>query len=482
MPISLRVLSVDDCAAIHEQSLAVLAGTGMRIDSERARRILDTAGARVDEADRRVRFPRALVEASLAAAPKQFSLGGRRPGFELPMNAGACTLMPDGEATTYYDPATGVRRPPTHDDWANATRLVDTMDEVGAYWRMVTSGIEGVGPGPAVAHWANTFGLFSKHVQDEIATETETAWLLELLAAIFGNREAVRRDHPFSVLYCPVSPLAMEAEHTDAYLATVGWDIPIAIMPMPMMGTSAPAGLRSTVVSGNAEVLGTICLVQAAAPGTSVIYAPALAAMEPRTGRWGGGSPEHSLLGAATTEMARFYGLPVTASTGGTDAFATGIQATYERALNWALPALSWPDILIGPGSLGGATTLCLEQMVIDVEVYRMCRRLRAGIGAGVGEADVVAALEEVGPVGDFLSRTATRDAVRGGEFYLPKLGSHGTFDRWDAAGRPDVLEQARETAHRAIASHQAIPFPDDVAAELARLETAARASTAAER
>ena len=261
----------------------------------------------MDEAERRVRVLRDLVEAALAAAPKRFALGGRRSGFRVEMNAGESTLMPDGEATTYYDPVENLRRAPTRDDWVNATKLVDTMDEVGPYWRMVTSGVEGEGgPGPAVAHWRNAFGLFTKHVQDEIATETDAAWLLELLATIFGTKEAVRRDHPYSVLFCPVSPLAMEAEHTDAWLATAGWDIPIAIMPMPMMGTSAPTGLRSTIVSGNAEVLGAIVLAQAASQGTPVIYAPALATMEPRTGRWGGGGPEHSLLGAATTEMARF--------------------------------------------------------------------------------------------------------------------------------------------------------------------------------
>jgi trimethylamine--corrinoid protein Co-methyltransferase len=484
MSTALRVLTDAETAGIHEQSLAVLARTGMRIDSAHARRILRSAGARVDEAERRVRFPREVVEAALASAPRHFSLGGRRPGFAVPLNAGECTLMPDGESTAFWDPATGVRRAPTWDDWANATSLVDTMDEVGVYWRMVSSGVEGGGgPGPAVGYWRNTFGLFSKHVQDEIATPEDAGWLLEMLTAIFGSKEAVRRDHPFSVLFCPVSPLAMEAEHTDAWLATAGWDIPIAIMPMPMMGTSAPTGLRSTIVSGNAEVLGAICLAQAASPGTPVIYAPALAVMEPRTGRWGGGGPEHSLLGAATTEMARSYGLPVTASTGGSDPFVTGVQATYERAINWMLPILSGPDILIGPGSLGGASTLCLEQMVIDVEVFRMVRRLRDGVGAaggtggpGGGEADVAEALEEVGPVGDFLTRTATRDAVRGGEWFMPRLGSHATFDRWEAAGRPDVVGQAREVAMAAIAGHQPIPFPDEVAAELERLERAARA------
>ena len=475
----LRVLSDAEVAAIHEQSLAALAGTGMRIDSAKARAILAAAGAQVDEGERRVRFPRAMVEAAVAAAPKQFSLGGRRPGFSYALNVGNSTLMVDGETTTFYDPATDVRRAPTWEDWANATKIIDTQDEVGAYWRMVNSGIEAGGPGPAVAHWRNTFGLFSKHVQDEVAGPEEARWLLELLVTMFGTKEAVRRDHPFSILFCPVSPLAMEQEHTDAVLETAGWDIPIAIMPMPMMGTSAPTGLRSTVVSGNAEVLGTITLLQVASPGWPVIYAPALAAMEPRTGRWGGGSPEHSLLGAATTEMARFYNLPVTSSNGGTDHFVTGIQAAYERTLNWILPVLSRPDILIGPGSLGGASTLCLEQIMIDLEVYRMCAHIRRGINDGVGETDVVAALDEVGPVGDFLSRVETRSAVRAGEFYLPKLGYHSTYDRYEAQGRPQLLDQARDQAFAAIASHQPIPFADEVAAALADLERRARAVTA---
>ncbi len=474
----LRVLSDAEIGEIHEKSLAVLARTGMRIDSERARTILEAAGAQVNHGDRRVRFPRALVEASLAAAPRQFSLGGRRPGFELRMNAGECTLMPDGETTMFYDPVTGERRAPTHQDWANATKLVDAIDEIGSYWQMVTAGEDGPDPARSARHWRDVHTLFSKHIQDEIPNLRETEWLLRILEATFGSRERVRQLHPFSVLFCPVSPLAMEEPHTDAYLATAGWDIPIAVMPMPMMGTSAPAGLTSTVVSGNAEVLGALCLVQAMSPGTPFIYAPALAAMEPRTGRWAGGGPEHALLGAATTEMGRFYGLPVTASNGGTDHFVAGIQSSYERTMNWLLPVISWPDILIGPGSLGGASTLCLETMVIDVEVYRACRRIARGISPSVGEADVVTALDEVGPVGDFLSRPATRDAVRGGEWFMPRIGWHSTWDRFEAAGRPDILDEAREKAFAAINSHQPLPFDDGVDAALDEIVKSAEAAT----
>lgn len=375
----LRVLSDDQRAQVHERTLRVLARTGVRVDTERGRRILSGAGATVDEETRVVRFPRALVEESLRVAPRRFTLGGRRPGWELPMNEGGCTLMVDGEAVHVWDAEGGVRRTATHDDWLAATRLIDALDEVGAYWRMVEAGLAGGTAGDAVRHWRETFGNFSKHVQDSAATPDEARWLVEVLQAVFGDRETLRRRRPFSFLLCPLSPLVLEGPYTDAYLETIGWEIPVAVMPMPLMGLSGPAGLLSTVVLGNCEVLATLCLVQAAAPGTPFIYAPALAVMDPRNGRFAGGAVEEALLGAATAEMARHYGLPVEASTGATDHHVPGIQAGYERAMGWTLPALAWPDILVGPGLLGGSTILSLEQLLIDVEVFRRCVRLRRG-------------------------------------------------------------------------------------------------------
>ena len=333
------------------------------------------------------------------------------------------------------------------------------------------------GPGRRCGTGARRHGLFSKHIQDEIATAADGAWLIRVLETIYGSKERIRELHPYSVLFCPVSPLAMEQEHTDAYLATVGYDIPICIMPMPMMGTSAPTGLRSTIVSGNAEVLGTICLVQAAQPGTPVIYGPALAAMEPRSGRWAGGGPEHALLGAATTEMGRFYGLPVTSSNGGTDHFVPGIQASYERTINWMLPVLSWPDIVIGPGSLGGASTLCLESYLLDVEIYRSCRRLYRGIGPGAGETDPVAALEEVGPAGTSSRAWRPGRPSGGASGCCPASAgtAPGTGSR--SHGRPDILDECRSKVFAAIEGHEPMPFADGVEEELVRLEQAAYSS-----
>jgi trimethylamine--corrinoid protein Co-methyltransferase len=480
MTTQVRVLTDEQRAAVHERSLAILERTGVRVDSGKARAILAEAGARVDDATRIVRFPPELVERSIALAPKRFSLGGRRPGFALPMNEGGCALVADGEGVHVLDAATGERRSGSHDDWVQATRLLDAADEVGVYWRMIEAGLDDGSPAAAVHHWTETFGLFSKHVQDGAADAAEAAWLLEVLDVVFGGREAVRRDHPFSFLVCPVSPLVLEGPHTDGYLATVGWDIPIAVMPMPIMGLTAPVGLLSTIALGNCEVLAMLCLVQAAVPGTPFIYAPALAAMEPRSGRWSGGAIEHGLLGAATTEVARGYGLPVESSTGGSDQHIPGIQAAYERGTTWTLPALSWPDLLVGPGLLGGSTILSLEQLVIDLEVFRRCERLHRGIEDVATEA-VEAAVAEAGPGGDFLARPATRDAVHGGEWYIDRLGDRRSFERWDEAGRPDLLAEARAVVETTIAGHEPMPLDPAVTRELARIERAALEGAAGE-
>jgi len=441
----LQVLSEDERAQVHECTLRVLTNTGLQVDTAWGRQILKDAGAEVDKNTNIVHFPRALIEESLRSAPKEFTLGARRPGWDLRMNGGDCTLLIDGEAMFVLDRETGERRPGTFNDWLEATRLIDALDEVGVYWHMVEASDSGDTMADSIMYWRNLFRNFSKHVQDPIISPEQAPWLLEVLQVIFGDKETIRCRHPLSFLLCPQSPLVIEGPYTDAYLALLGWDIPVAAMSMPLMGATAPGSLISTVVLGNCEVLGLLCLIQAAAPGTPFIYAPALAVMDPRSGRYNGGAIEQGLLGAATTEMARYYGLPVEASGIGTNHQVPGIQAGYERAMNGLLPVLSWPDILVGPGLLGGSMNLSLEQLE-DV----ICR---------------------VGPGGNFLGERSTVAGTREGEWYVSKLSLHATFERWEAAGRPMLLEEAREKVEQILATYEPLPLDEDVEGELDRIQ-----------
>jgi len=472
----LQVLSPDEQTRLHERSLDILARSGVRVETAQGRRMLQEAGAEVDEDTALVRFPRSLVEEALRLAPKEFTLGARRPGWELAMNAGGCTLLVDGEGMFVIDRQTGARRRSTHRDWLEATRLIDALDEMGVYWQMVEAGERGDTIADRVSYWRDLFSNFSKHIQDPITSPEHAPWLLEVLQVVFGDRETIRRTHPLSFLLCPLSPLVIEGPYTDAYLALVGWDIPVAVMPMPLMGATAPASLLSTALLGNCETLAMLCLIQAAAPGTPFIYAPALAAMDPRSGRYSGGAVENGLLGAAATEMARYYGLPAESTGFATDCHIPDIQAGYERALNGALSILAWPDILVGPGLLGGSMVLSFEQLLIDVEVFRMCKRAHRGIDSSA-EKWLGEVIERVGPGGNFLAERSTAQAVRAGEWYIPQLGMHDTFEKWQAGGRRTLLEEAREQVERILAEHEPLPLGEEVERELERIARRAQIS-----
>jgi len=465
----LAILTAEEQAQVHQRTLKVLAEHGMRVDTEEGRRVLAAAGARVDDASRMVRFPPTLVEESIRLAPKRFTLGGRRDDFSFPLNAGQFTLLADGGATTLLDRHTGERRAPTRGDWLEATTVLDALDDVGLFWSLCEHPDAFAGDAGLITYLSDVFATFGRHVQESFGDPAQAPLVLEVLDIVFGKDE-VRRRHPVSFLITPTSPLIIEADYTGTWLAMRGWDIPVAVMPMPLMGATAPGSRLGTVLAANCETIGTLCLVQAAAPGTPFIYAPVLATMDPRTGRYAAGAIEQAALSLAAIAMARFYGLPVEASGSSTDAFEPGPQAAYEKASIGAMVTLGWPDVLVGPGLLGGAIMLSFEQLIIDVEAFRLARQAHAGVPVrdDLWLDDV---LTRVGPGGSFLGEPSTRRNIRRGEWLLRDFGNRDSFEAWQAAGALSTVEEARARVEQILATHRPPGLDEDTARALHELE-----------
>ena len=476
MQTRLQILSGQEKEQVHERTLSVLARTGMRVDTAEGRRILAEAGAAVDHETRVVTFPPELVERCLALAPRRFTLGGRRAGWSLPLNEGRFTLLADGAATSVFDAATGERRPPTHDDWLAATRIHDALDDVGLYWCPTEYPADYEDPAGFVRYFTEVFATFGKHVQESFGRAELAPWLKEVLDIVFGGREAVKESNPLSFLITPASPLTIEHDFTETWLALRDYGLPVAIMPMPLQGATAPGSRLATVLAANCETIGTLCLVQSAAPGTPVIYAPVLATMDPRTGLYAAGAVEHAVLGAAGTEMARHYGLPAESSGFCTQHYEPDLQTAWEKAMSAMMVILSDPDILVGPGLLGGAMVLSLEQIVLDVEVARIVRQAHAGVPVR-DDLWLDEVMDRVGACGSFLGERSTRDNTRSGEWLPSAFGVYGSFDGWRAAGAPRSLDYARERVDQLLATQVSLPLPDDAVAALAVLQRRAAAA-----
>jgi len=471
-----QVLSENECSRIHEESLKILKNTGIKVETPLGRQILKQAGAVVNENTKIVKFSKNLVESSLKQVTKEFVLSARRPGANLAMNAGESTLCLDGEGTMVLDSKTGQRRRASFADWKNVTRLADALDEIGIYWLQVDPCDIGSTMGDRVSFVCQTFRNFSKHVQDSTSSAEQAPWYTEILQVIFGSKDDIRKKHPVSYVLCPQSPLMIERVHTEAYLALRGLNIPVAIMPMPLMGATAPGNMISTIVQGNCEVLAMICLLQANEPGVPVIYAPALAVMNPRTATVSYASMEFSIMDAAATEMARYYGLPAESSPGGSDAHVLNFQNAHENAALEMPTILSWPDIVVGPGMLDGSMVSSLEKIVIDVETFRWARHAHRGVNTSEDNwlTDVIT---KVGPGGNYLCEPSTCSAIRGDDWYISDFGSHESYDSWVAKGKKDVLEEARDRVTHILESHEPLPLGDDVERELNKIRKCARES-----
>jgi len=470
MNTQLQVLSENEKEKVHEATLKILSTTGIKVETTKGRRILVHAGAEVNEETHIVRFPRSLVEEALRLAPKKFSLGARRKGWDLSMNSGDCVLCMDGEGVSVIDRGSGDIRPSGYQDWKEATRLGDMLDEVGVYWSMVAAHDLDDTPVAYVDQLIQTIRNFSKHIQEPCSSEAEATWFKEVLQIVFGDKKKIKEQHPWSFLLCPQSPLIIDEVHTDAYLALAGWDIPVAVMPMPLMGTTAPGSMVSTVILGNCEVLAMLCLLQAAAPRTPFIYAPALSLMDPRSGDYLSGAVENGVLGAAETEMARYYNLPAESSGLSTSHYVPSIQSGYERAQNGLLTALSWPDIMVGPGLLGGSMVLSLEQFLIDVEIFKMCKKAHRGI-LSTDEKWLEDVISSVGPGAHFTAEESTVEAIHAGEWYMSDTGLHETYEAWVKNGKPHLTDEMRDKANAMLSSYESLPLSDEIEKELTVLK-----------
>jgi trimethylamine---corrinoid protein Co-methyltransferase len=129
-----EVLSAAQLDRLREAIFTVLAQGGVRFPLEAALDTLEAHGAAVDRVTQIARLPRGLVESALAAAPREFTLCGREPACDLPLDGRHCYLSNDASGVFVIDPASGARRASTLADVAASARFTDALPEVAFAW------------------------------------------------------------------------------------------------------------------------------------------------------------------------------------------------------------------------------------------------------------------------------------------------------------------------------------------------------------
>jgi trimethylamine--corrinoid protein Co-methyltransferase len=465
---ALRPLTPDALVAVQGASLRILAETGVAVGSPTVRVRLAAAGAQVD--GDRVRFPAAFVEAAVALAPRGYLLAARDPACDLLLDGRHGYLSVDGSAAEMLDPETDVRRPSTAADLALVTRLADALPEIAFLWQGVEAG-DAPAPVRPLHELRVQLANSRKHVQLMTAvTPLAARGAVAMARAVAGGAEALRARPILSSFQVSLSPLGFEGDALEAALVYAEAGVPAGFVVMPIACATAPATPAGVLVQSNAEVLAGIAILETLVPGAPTFYGACSTTLDLRTALVACGGPEGLLFQAALAQLARSNSLPSSIGTFATGAKRADWQAGVENGMSGLVSLLAGAEMLSGAGLLHAARVFALDEMVLDAEIFGLLRHLAAGIR--VSEDDLaVGAIGEVGPGGNFLAEDHTLAHMR--QLWRPRLFDRGTWEDWEAAGRPEPRARARERVRALLASHEVPALPDGMPAELDRIVAA---------
>ncbi|GAB4537654.1 MAG: trimethylamine methyltransferase family protein [Anaerolineae bacterium] len=462
----LRILSDRQLEQFKAGTLEILEEVGVHCPSRKARAIYAEHGAQVDSDSQVVKLPSDVVLEAIARAPRYYTLGARSPTFDLPLNGTAMYCATDGCGVETIDLVTRQRRPSIKDDVAMMARVADYLSSVGFYWPIVSAQDH---PSTAPLHELDaSFNNTVKHVQTETVMDEKMArYAVEMARVIAGDEATLRERPPLSALICTIAPLAQDEGGMESALVFAGAGLPVGFMSMANTGSTAPATPAGTLVTGDAEIVAAIVLIQMAHPGAPVFYSLMPGIMHPRTGAYLGAAWEAELFYPAGVELAHMWGVPTLAGIFGTDSLAPGWQSAAESAACLLLCALCGAETGSGMGLLEGCTLLYPEQLVLDTDIYHRVRIDAAGLDTSP-EALALDVIKAVGPRGHFLRQRHTRDEMRKRQFsdLTAQPGATGRYR--------DPIQVAREKVEWILDNHQPEPLDEARQAELARILQAA--------
>ena len=446
------MLSQDQLEELFEGVLHVLEYTGLEVHHDRARDILQKAGAWVDGL--RVRIPSHLVRRSLALAPRSFTLFARdgNPKHDLHIGPGRAHFGPGPTCPNFIDVETLARRPYVKSDVPLVAKVVDALPNIDFCESLGTVGDVHHELG-ALYEFAGMFPHTSKPIVAWSYDRFDSAGIHEIAVAEAGGQTAFEQ-RPTYVHYCePLSPLVSTFEALDKLIFAAEHRVPLVFTLCPIAGGTGPVTAAGMVIQAAAESWMGLTVAQAVQPGLPFIMGGVLSVMDMSSMILAYGAPELPLMMAGLTELAHYAGLPLWQTGGCTDAKTFDAQAMIEGSLSCFFSALTGGDLCHDVGYTESAMTGSVFQLAAMDEAIGYSRRITRGIEVDE-DTMAVDVIHHVGPNGHYLREPHTRRHFKT-EFWYPHLHDRHNFDEWDASGRMTMKDRTVARVQDILATHQ---------------------------
>ena len=439
-----RPLTDTDMARIHEAALRALEEIGLCDAPPSGIAYMVAAGA-VLGADKRLRFPRALVQEMLQKTTKSLTLCARDPSHDLDLSgtrvhygtAGAAVHMVDVHGRNY--------RESSLQDLHDAAKIVQQMDNIHFLQRPIVARDVIDNREMDLNTIYGTCTGTKKHIGTSFTEPDFVDDALEMLHLIAGGEDSWRARPFVSNSNCfVVPPMKFATESCLVMEKCIAGGMPILLLSAGQAGATAPAPITGAIVQAVAECLAGVVYVNSIAPGHPAIFGTWPFVSDLRTGAMSGGSGEQALLTAGCAQMHQFYGLPGGAAAGIADAKLPDMQAGWEQMASNVMAGLSGLNMVYeAAGMHASLLGFCQESLILGDDLIGQALRCVRGIEV----TDSSLSLETMREVclkgpGHYLGSDQTLGLMQT-EYVYPKTADRMSPKEWQEKGKPDLLVKA---------------------------------------
>lgn len=445
---NMKVLSDSEINQVHEASVNILENTGVMIYSKKVLDLMDAKGAYVDFGSRTARIPRSMVEKALKTVPETFRLYGRDGKKVFTIGDGIPKCASGHNAIFIVDAGTNERRSSTLKDVENFAAISDKLMDIDIVGVPVMP--QDVTPKATLIYAVKAlYENTDKPLYFSTESKAVNAAIMELMKVVAGKNSISEYPTAISQL-SPTSPLTWEDGAVEALLDVSEHGVPLALLPEPITGVSAPYTVAGLLTMHNTEVLSGVVISQLVRPGTPLMYGSSWTTYDMKFTNAIIGSPETSMLRIAGRQMAGYYHMPSHTTAPNSDANAHDEQNSWEKTISNLCAICAGNDVVVNSGMFATGLTISLEQLVLDDEINGIIRRLHRGIDVNPDTIglDVI---KSVGTSGNFFMEDHTLEYLRSGEFREVKVSNTKNHDNWLASGAPDVVENAGKQVQKLL-------------------------------
>lgn len=464
----LKVISDELIPAILGEAKRILSEIGVEVRGAPLRRRLLDHGLQLDAAGERILFPPGVVDAAIAAAPREFSLYNRDGEPHATLGGDRVHFVPGSSGLKVLDHRTGETRLAKTPDFVDYVRLADGLPNI-AYLATAfsTNDIQ-----PQVSDAWRLYLCLTNSLKPVVSgafTEHGVPRMAEMMQ-VFRRDKADLIARPMCIFTVTATGFFRYSEDScQNLLDCVESGIPIEIVPVTLMGLIAPVTLVGATVFHVADVLAGLAMAQLVKPGSPVLFGGAPAAFHMKTASSPMSAIEALHLDTAYVQAAKYLGLPTQCYMGLSEGKFLDAQAGAETFGSALLAALAGVNSVSGPGMLDYVLVFSLEKLIFDDE---MCGQALHFVREFTPKDD----LPTVDLVRHLLDEQHLLTAGHTlkywpQELYLP---SH-VIDRlnrenWQKAGGPTLEQRAHAEVEKRLAAYAPIETDPAADAELRRI------------